>query len=172
MRSEKYENLVFKEEITILKGSPIFENCVFEKGVYIKGDNKRFFLEGKAVRVTFKSCKFHSQGNEPSVSLWERAQGEFFDCKMSSEDFVPVRIDTGSHGVFRNCSIGYSDKRSAVAIMIESSGDFENCRFCCIQKNADAAKIEPAYFDTHNKEKTRFTNCSFTTAKDFISWGI
>ena len=41
MRSEKYENQVFKEEVTILKGSPTFENCIFEKGVYIKGDNKR-----------------------------------------------------------------------------------------------------------------------------------
>ena len=130
MLAEKYESQVFAEKVEILEGSPIFENCVFEKGVYIKGENKRFFLEGKAVCATFKSCKFHSQGNEPSVSLWERAQGEFFDCKMSSEDSVPVRIDTGSHGVFRNCSIGNPDKRSAVAIMIESSGDFENCCFC------------------------------------------
>lgn len=164
MLSKKYENQFFAEKFEILEGTPSFENCVFEKGVCVKGDNKRSFLEGALVCATFRSCKFHSQGNEPSVSLWERAQGEFFDCKMSSENSVPVRIDTGSHGVFRNSSIGYPDKRSAVAIMIESSGDFENCCFCNFGEGS--AKKEPICFDGNNKEKTRFSNCSFNASRD------
>ena len=172
MLSEKYENQVFAEKVEILEGTPSFENCVFKKGVYIEGNNKRLFLEGKAVRATFKSCTFRSQGSEPCVALWTRAQGEFNDCKMSSEEFVPVRIDTGSHGVFRDCSINYPEKKCGVAIMVGASGNFENCCFCNFQKSEDAAKTEPVYFDGHNKEKTRFTNCSFTTAKDFISRGI
>lgn len=166
MCSEKYENQVFKEEVTILKGSPIFENCVFEKGVCIKGDNKRYFLEGVVPHPIFKSCMFRSQGSEPSVALWSRAQGDFSDCQMSAENDVPVRIDTGSHGVFRDCSISYNSDRCGVAIMMAASGDFENCRFCNSGEGENVAKKEPVYFDGHDKEKTRFSNCLFTAAKE------
>jgi hypothetical protein len=40
-----------------------------------------------------------------------------------------------------------------------SSGEFENCRFCHFGE--DPAKVELVYFDAHDKEKTRFENCSF-----------
>ena len=161
MLQGKNVNQVFKEGVKILDGSPVFENCVFEKGVCIKGDNKRHFLEGVVPHPVFKSCKFRSQGSEPSVALWSRAQGDFIDCQMSAENDVPVRIDTGSHGVFRDCSISYNSDRCGVAIMMAASGDFENCRFCNFGENKKFAKIEPVYFDAHDKEKTRFSNCSF-----------
>lgn len=159
MRSKNYENQIFTEKVEVLEGSSTFKNCIFEKGVYIKGDNKRCFLGGEVVRAVFKSCMFCSKGDESSVTLWGRAHGEFYNCKMSSEDFVPVRIETGSHGVFRDCSIDYPAKRCGVAIMIESSGNFENCCFCHFGE--DPAKVDPVYFDAHDKEKTRFENCSF-----------
>ena len=159
MLSEKYENQVFAEKVEILEGTPAFENCVFEKGVYVKGNHKRYFTEGEVVRVVFNSCAFHSKGDEPCVALWTRAQGEFVGCKMSSDDFVPVRIDTGAHGVFRDCSIDYPAKKCGVAVMAAASGDFENCRFCHFGE--DPAMVEPVYFDAHDKEKTRFENCSF-----------
>lgn len=161
MRSKNYENQIFTEKVEVLEGTSTFENCIFEKGVYIKGDNKRYFLVGEVVRAVFNSCAFHSKGDDPCVALWTRAQGEFVGCKMSSEDFVPVRIDTGAHGVFRDCSIDYPAKRCGVAIMIESSGDFENC--CFYDFGEGPAKIEPVYYDGHDKEKTRFLNCTFAT---------
>jgi len=159
MRSKNYKNQIFTEKVEVLEGTLTFENCIFEKGVYIKGDNKRYFLVGEVVRVFFNSCAFYSKGDDPCVTLWTRAQGEFVGCKMFSEDYVPVRIDTGSHGVFRDCSIDYPVKRCGVAIMGASSGEFENCRFCHFGE--DPAKVEPVYFDAHDKEKTRFENCSF-----------
>jgi len=159
MRSKNYENQIFTEKVEVLEGTSTFENCFFEKGVYIKGDNKRHFLVGGVVRANFLSCIFRSKGDEPCVALWTRAQGEFVGCKMSSDDFVPVRIDTGAHGVFRDCSIDYPAKRCGVAIMVAASGDFGNCRFC--RFGEDSAEVEPVYFDAHDKEKTRFENCSF-----------
>ena len=167
MLQEKNVNQVFKERVEIQEGAPVFENCVFENGVYVKGDNKRYFLEGVAPHPVFKSCTFRSQGSEPSVALWSRARGDFSDCRMSAENYIPVRIDTGSHGVFRDCSISYNSDRCGVAIMIASSGDFENCRFCNFGERGSATKIEPVYFDALDKKKTRFENCSFSeTAKN------
>ena len=167
MLQEKNVNQVFKERIDILEGAPVFENCIFEKGVYIEGNNKRYFHEGVVPHPVFKSCKFRSQGSEHSVALWTRAQGDFIDCQMSAESYVPVRIDTGSHGVFRDCSVSYNSDRCGVAIMIAASGDFENCRFCNFGERGSATKIEPVYFDAHDKEKTRFENCLFSeTAKN------
>lgn len=159
MLQEKNINQVFKERVEILEGAPVFENCIFEKGVRIKGDNKRYFLEGFVPHPIFKSCTFRNQGSEPSVALWSRAQGDFSDCRMSAENYVPVRIDTGAHGVFHDCSISYNSDRCGVAIMMAASGDFENCRFCNFGKGGYAEKKEPVYFDGHDKEKTRFSNC-------------
>lgn len=168
MLQEKNVNQVFKERVEILEGAPVFENCVFENGVYIEGNNKRYFHEGVVPHPVFKSCMFRSQGSEPSVALWSRAQGDFSDCRMSAENNVPVRIDTGSHGVFRDCSISYNSDRCSVAIMIASSGDFENCRFCSLGEGENIVKRKPVYFDAHDKEKTRFENCSFFAAgEDF-----
>ena len=162
MLFKKYKNQVFKERVEILEGAPVFENCVFEKGVYIQGDNKRYFLEGVVPHPVFKSCTFRSQGSEPSVALWSRAQGDFFDSLMSAEDYVPVRINMGSHGVFRSCDISYNPDRCGVAIIGGASGDFENCRFCNLGKCEDVVKRKPVYFDMHDKEKTRFENCTFS----------
>ena len=44
MLSKKYENQVFKEEITILKGSPTFENCVFEKGYNCSARQNLYYI--------------------------------------------------------------------------------------------------------------------------------
>lgn len=160
MKTANYTNQFFKEKFEISEGSPIFENCIFEKGVEIKGNKKRYFTKGDETSPIFKSCTFRSQMSEPSVVLWEGAHGEFHDCSMSTEKYVSVRIDIGSHAVFRNCSISASHP-CAVAIMIGSSGDFENCRFS-IQENIERSiPLEPVYFDANNKEKTRFSNCSF-----------
>ena len=162
MHSEKYENQVFKEKVEILEGSSTFENCAFEKGVYIKDDDKRYFIEGEVVHAIFKSCSFRSQGNEPCVALWDRAQGEFFDCKMISEKYVPVRIDTGAYGVFRNCSISFCPDRCGVAIMAGALGKFEECLFFCnLREDECVVPLTPVYFDANNKEKTCFVNCVF-----------
>ena len=166
MLQEKNVNQVFKERAEILEGAPIFENCIFEKGVCIKGDNKRRHLDGAAPHPVFKSCTFRSQGSEASVALWSRAQGDFSDCRMSAENYVPVRIDTGAHAVFHDCSIYYPAKSCGVAIMAAASGDFEKCRFCNSGESENVAKKEPVYFDAHDKEKTRFSNCLFTVAKE------
>ena len=160
MFTKNYENQIFTEKVEVLEGFSTFENCIFEKGVYIKGDNKRHFLVGGVVRANFLSCIFRSKGDEPCVALWTRAQGEFVGCRMSAENYVSVRIDTGSHGVFRDCSIDYPAKRCGVAIMVAASGDFENCRFCHFGDGS--IKIEPVYYDGHDKEKTRFENCFFS----------
>lgn len=160
MEIANYTNQIFKEKVEISEGSPIFENCIFEKGVEVKGNTKRCFIKGDVTSPIFKSCKFLNQDNEPSVFLREGAHGEFHDCSMSTEKCVSIRIDVGSHAIFRNCSISASHP-CAVAIMIESSGDFENCRFS-IQENIERCiPLEPVYFDANNKEKTRFSNCSF-----------
>lgn len=173
MLSEKYKNQVFEEKVEILEGAPVFENCIFEKRVCIKGDNRQRHLDGASPHPVFKSCTFRSQGSEPSVGLWSRARGYFSDCQMFAENYVPVRIDTGSHGMFRDCSISYNSDRCGVAVMMAASGDFENCRFCNSGESENVAKKEPVYFDAHDEAKTRFENCTFSAnGVDFKNWGL
>ena len=168
MRSEKYENQVFKEEVTILKGSPTFENCVFEKGVYVKGNFRRKLFNGKGACPVFRSCTFFSKDLGRCVFLQNRARAEFLNCKMFSENFIPIEIYGGSRGVFRNCSIG---TLFPMMVFIEgSSASFEGCFFDL--KLLDE-KVEPCVKDepcvnpvmvNNTFEEVVFSKCFFVTS--------
>ena len=155
MAPGKYIGQVFTEKVEICEGESTFENCVFEEGVLVKGNAKSHFLSGEFPSASFKACSFRGE-NEPSVSLWHIAQCSFVDCQMFSEKCVTLRIDAGAHGTFNNCKIDYT--KCAAAIMIEASGDFENCSFRCSGDVVGELSALPVYFDANNKERTRFVN--------------
>ena len=173
MRSEKYENQVFKEEITILKGSPTFENCVFEKGVYVKGNFRRKPFNGKGACPVFRSCTFFSKDLGRCVFLQNRARAEFLNCKMFSENFIPIEIYECSRGVFRNCSIG---TLFPMMVSIEwSSASFEGCFF---DLKLLGEKVEPCVNPVmvdNTFEEVVFSKCFFVTSvkiKGTISFDI
>ena len=154
MNVTKYTNQVFEQNVEITAGSPIFENCVFEKGVRVQGDNKDCFLKGGYPSPVFRSCTFR-QSEDYCVVLWHRAQGAFYDCQMVSKNYCVIRIDSAAHGLFYNCSIN-AFQTCGVAIMIAASGIFEKCCF-----NFEGDMGSAIYLDACDKEKTRFSKCSF-----------
>lgn len=44
MAPGNYIGQVFTEKVEIYEGESTFENCVFEKGVLVKGNSKSFFI--------------------------------------------------------------------------------------------------------------------------------
>ena len=158
MNVSKYTNQVFEQNVEITSGSPIFENCVFEKGVRVEGNNKDFFLKGEYPSPVFRSCTFR-QSEDYCVVLMHRVQGAFYDCQMFSKNYCVIRIDIVAHGVFFNCSINAS-QTCGVSIMM-ASGMFENCRFNLFGNSGDDWPVSAIYLDCCDKEKTRFSKCSF-----------
>ena len=156
MLSTKYINYVFDEKIEIKTGSPIFENCIFEKGVVIQGSNKD---KERNPSPVFKFCTFY-QFDAPSVYLDCRAQGEFYGCTVSSQRFLAVRIDIDSCGLFRDCTI-----RNGVAILCESSGKFENCRFCGIEQDEVSVPKGLVCLDANDGKNTFFSRCTFAVSE-------
>lgn len=173
METAFFANQVFTEKVEISEGILTFENCVFEKGLCIKGDNRLYFLKGEGVHAIFKFCTFRSQDKKPCVMLCNRAHGEFYDCQMISENdaYYHIQFDTcfcidiGSQGVFQRCSISYFGTCAGL-IMIGSSGLFEDCCFRCVRNDEREFPVVPIYFDACDKDRTRFSKCLFWTNYD------
>lgn len=70
--SKKYINQKFDEEVHITLENPIYENCIFNEGVFIEGN----------VYPIFISCSFYGY-DSAGVQLLNGSQGFFYNCRFN-----------------------------------------------------------------------------------------
>lgn len=70
--SKKYINQEFDDEVHITSENPIYENCIFNEGVFIEGN----------VYPIFISCSFYGY-DSAGVQLLNGSQGFFYNCRFN-----------------------------------------------------------------------------------------
>lgn len=70
--SKKYTDQEFDDEVRITSENPIYENCIFNEGVFIEGN----------VYPIFISCSFYGY-DSASVQLLNGSQGFFYNCRFN-----------------------------------------------------------------------------------------